>query len=225
MSSSFPDALDVDPVAAVDHHLRDGVVLEQLLERAVADDVVDDLAHEPCALVARQRRAVAGHLLLDRLLHPLPQVAVGGARHPRPQFVDHCPVHAVLHAGVRVAMRRACDPTRFRSRRRAARLRAASAETLCASTSVSRSRRVTRYPRPDEASRRWRAGALRRRARRAARRRPSSGRSTPVPISRCRVARRTWPSTERANGAWTAATVIGIPRLTAAGTSAALGSS
>ena len=45
-------ALDVDTVGAVDHHLGDGRVVEEALDRPVAERVVDDLAHE----LARARR-------------------------------------------------------------------------------------------------------------------------------------------------------------------------
>ena len=59
-------ALDVDPVERVDHDLGDGVVAEQRLERAVAEDVVGDLADDLAALLAGQRRPVERELLGDR---------------------------------------------------------------------------------------------------------------------------------------------------------------
>ena len=49
-------ALDPDVAGAVDHDLRDRVVGEKPLERAVAEDVVRDLLAEALAVVARQRR-------------------------------------------------------------------------------------------------------------------------------------------------------------------------
>src|SRR5947209_2523414 len=55
--------LHVDPVEVVDHDLRDRVVAEERVERAVAEDVVGDVARDPPALVASQRRAVQRELL------------------------------------------------------------------------------------------------------------------------------------------------------------------
>ena len=43
-------ALDVDVVGAVDHHLGDGLVVEERLDRAEARDVVDQLLDQPLAL-------------------------------------------------------------------------------------------------------------------------------------------------------------------------------
>jgi len=73
-------ALDVDPLAAVDHDLGHGVVAEERLERAVAEDVIGDLPDELATLIARQRRPVEGELLRDSPKDALGEVARGLGR-------------------------------------------------------------------------------------------------------------------------------------------------
>src|SRR5205823_4644215 len=68
-------ALDVHLVVGVDHDLRDRVVAEERLERAVAEDVVRDLADDPPALFACQRCPVERELLRDGAEHPIRDVA------------------------------------------------------------------------------------------------------------------------------------------------------
>ena len=96
-------ALDVDPVVRVDHDLRDGVVAQERLERAVAEDVVGDLADELPPLLPRQRRAVERELLRDRAQDALGEVLV---RLPleelRAEPLDARVVDAGLQLGVRV---------------------------------------------------------------------------------------------------------------------------
>ena len=46
-------ALDVDVVEAVDHDVADGGILEQRLQRAEAEDLVEDLLDELLALAPR----------------------------------------------------------------------------------------------------------------------------------------------------------------------------
>ena len=67
-------ALDVDPVVRVDHDLGHGVVAQERLERAVAEDVVGDLADELPPLLARERRAVERELLGHRAQHAVGEV-------------------------------------------------------------------------------------------------------------------------------------------------------
>ena len=57
VGSILPAALDVDALGAVDHHLLDPRVGEQVLERAEADGVADDPRRERLAIrLAEQRR-------------------------------------------------------------------------------------------------------------------------------------------------------------------------
>ena len=51
-------ALDVDVVAAIDHHLADGRVVQELLERAESHDVAGDVLGEELALLRGQCRFV-----------------------------------------------------------------------------------------------------------------------------------------------------------------------
>ena len=69
--------LDVDAVVCVDHDLGHAVVAQERLERAVAEDVVGDLADELPALLARERRPVERELLGDGAQDTLGDVLVG----------------------------------------------------------------------------------------------------------------------------------------------------
>src|SRR5689334_23032298 len=69
-------SLDVDPVGAVHHHLGDRVVGEELLEWAVAEDVVGELANELAALLARERRPREREFLGDGLEHVVAELAL-----------------------------------------------------------------------------------------------------------------------------------------------------
>ena len=53
--------LHVDAVAAVDHHLADGRVVEELFERAEPHYVAGDVVDEQLALLERQRRLLRFH--------------------------------------------------------------------------------------------------------------------------------------------------------------------
>ena len=77
VASITPGALDVDPVEAVDHHLGDGVVGEERLDRAVAEDVGRDLRISRSRSTAGERRAVAVELARDDLRRPPAQAARG----------------------------------------------------------------------------------------------------------------------------------------------------
>ncbi len=57
--------LDVDLRRAVDHDLGDGRVAEERLERPEADHLVDQLVHEPHALVARHGEVLVAHDPVD----------------------------------------------------------------------------------------------------------------------------------------------------------------
>ena len=67
-------ALDVDLVGRVDHDLRHAVVTQQRLDRAVAEDVVRQLADDLAALLAGQRGAVECELLVDRAVDAIREV-------------------------------------------------------------------------------------------------------------------------------------------------------
>ena len=98
-------ALDVDLVRAVDHQLGHGLVAQERLERAVAEDVVGDLAGDLRALLARQRRLVDGERLRHGLAHALGQLAVvaaGVREQARPEARDDLVVDARLELGERV---------------------------------------------------------------------------------------------------------------------------
>ena len=90
-------ALDVDVVRAVDHDLGDGVVAQERLERAVAEDVVGDLARDLGALLAGQRRLVEREGLRHRLADALGELAVvglGAREQPRAEAGDDLVVDA-----------------------------------------------------------------------------------------------------------------------------------
>ena len=90
------------------------VVGEEPLERAVAEDVVGDLAGEPVAVVAREPvswRELLRDLRLDPLAHG---VGVGDVEEPRAELADDREVDAVLELGEWIA----AVPSRSRRTRR-----------------------------------------------------------------------------------------------------------
>ncbi len=101
--------LDIDLVGGVDHHLGDGVVAEQRLERAVAEDVVADVADELAPFFPRQRRPVERELLGDRAEHAVRQILGGLALEQlRAETRDALVVDPRLQLGIRVAALRRC---------------------------------------------------------------------------------------------------------------------
>ena len=107
MRRELAAALDVDRVRAVDHDLGDGVVAQERLERAVAEDVVRDLAGDLRALLARQRRLVERDRLFDGLAHALGsssrrRLVVAGGEEARAEARDDVMVDARLELGERV---------------------------------------------------------------------------------------------------------------------------
>ena len=56
-----PVSLDVDVAGAVDHHLGDGGVIEELLDRTEAHDVAGDVLDQPLAFLHCQGRVVGVH--------------------------------------------------------------------------------------------------------------------------------------------------------------------
>src|SRR5262245_30316875 len=96
-------ALDVDHVGAVDHDLGHGVVLEERLERSVAEDVVGDLLGDLAALLAGQGRAVERQLLGDRAEDAVGELFVGlGREELWPQLCDAGVMDLRLQLRVRV---------------------------------------------------------------------------------------------------------------------------
>ena len=69
--------LDVDRVRAVDHDLGDLLVLEEPVDRAVAEDVVGDVLDELGLVGGRQRRPLLGQGRLQLLVHPAAEVVLG----------------------------------------------------------------------------------------------------------------------------------------------------
>jgi hypothetical protein len=100
-------SLDVDLVERVDHDLRDRVVAQERLERAVAEDVVGQLTDELAALFACERRAIERQLFGDRPIDALAEVlAVFLAEELGPELGDAGVVDPGLQLGVRVNLRR-----------------------------------------------------------------------------------------------------------------------
>jgi hypothetical protein len=97
--------LDPDVRRAVDHDLRHGVVGEQPLERAVAEDVVRDLDDQPLAVVARDR-GLGAEPAADVRDDPVAQLVLVQAllEDLRPQVRDHLHVHRVLEVGERLLL-------------------------------------------------------------------------------------------------------------------------
>ena len=83
-------ALHVHRVRAVDHDLGDVLVLQQPVDRAVAQDVVGDVLDELRLVGGRQRGPLLGECRLELLLHPTPQVVLGQPLvvEDRPELVD-----------------------------------------------------------------------------------------------------------------------------------------
>ena len=97
-------ALDEDRVVVVDHHLGDGVVAQEGLQRAVAEDVVRDLTGDLGALLPRQRRLVERERLRHRLAHALGELVVVARRveQARPDARDDVVVDPGLELAERI---------------------------------------------------------------------------------------------------------------------------
>ena len=75
--SSRPDALDVDRVGAVAHDLGDLLVVEEPVDRAVAEDVVGDVLDELGLVGGRQRGPLLGQGGVELVVDPATQVVLG----------------------------------------------------------------------------------------------------------------------------------------------------
>ena len=92
-------------VGAVDHDLRDRVVDEEPLERAVAEDVVGDLVRQALALVARDPDLVGEVALdVDETRSRSAAGSVATSDELRAELGDHAQVDAVLQLGVRLEL-------------------------------------------------------------------------------------------------------------------------
>ena len=69
-------ALDVDRLRAVDHDLGDLLVLEEAVDRAVAEDVVGDVLDELGLVGGRQRRPLLGQGGVELLVDPAAEVVL-----------------------------------------------------------------------------------------------------------------------------------------------------
>ena len=110
--------LDVDLVGAVDHHLGDARVVQERLERPVAEDVVGDLPLEVGAVARAERSLLGVQLLGDDHAHAESQlVAALEVEERAAEPGDARPVDLRLQLGVRIAgaLRHRADSTRSRS--------------------------------------------------------------------------------------------------------------
>ena len=70
-------ALDVDRLGPVDHDFGDVVVLQQPVDRAVAEDVVGDVLDELRLVGGRERRPLLGQRGVELLVDPPAKVVLG----------------------------------------------------------------------------------------------------------------------------------------------------
>ena len=199
------------------------VVGEERLERAVAEDVGRDLAHEPLAIVAAQRRAGRARARPSTACWTRSQVLVAVGRRRAPGRASRCtragrassarrtgratPVAARVHDSGSAA---SASAARARSRRAVALLAAASASPLSWS-----SRSIIALPSNAPRRRDWRKPA------------PFCG-SAATARPRCaRSARATPRSAQclRELGIGSRERTTGLPRLTAGATTGSLGTS
>ena len=136
-------ALDVDLARAVDHDLGDGLVAQERLERAEADDLVGDLLEHPDALGAGQGEAFLVDDLAEDLLDLAPDLDLVGQVELRVQVLDDPVLDPELDVPERLADRRLAGQSRRRRHGSAGRHRARPAGW------TRRRRRRRRLRRPD----------------------------------------------------------------------------
>ena len=85
----------------VDHDFRDRLVVEELLDRSVADDVVADVLRELFEQLAVERRAVLRERDDDRLVQALLELLLvdGVVVEQRAELADDLAVHLEMHVG------------------------------------------------------------------------------------------------------------------------------
>ena len=98
-------ALDVDLARAVDHDLGDGLVAQERLERAEADDLVGDLLEHPDALGAGQGEALLVDDLAEDLLDLAADLDLVGQVELRVQVLDDPALDPELDVPERLADR------------------------------------------------------------------------------------------------------------------------
>ena len=96
-------ALDVDLLRAVDHHLGDGLVAQERLERPEAEDLVGDLLEHPHPLGAGEGEALLVGDLAEQLLDLAPHLDLVREVELRVHLVDEPVLDAVLGLTERLA--------------------------------------------------------------------------------------------------------------------------
>ena len=95
--------LDVHLLRAVDHHLRQGFVAQERLQRAEAQDLVGDLLEHPHALGAGEGQALLVGDLAEELLDLAPDLDLVAQVELRVQLVDQPVLDAELCLAERLA--------------------------------------------------------------------------------------------------------------------------
>ena len=95
--------LDVDLLRAVDHDLGDGLVAQERLERAEAEDLVGDLLEHAHALGAGEGEALLVGDLAEELLDLAPDLDLVAEVELRVELVDEPVLDAVLRLAERLA--------------------------------------------------------------------------------------------------------------------------
>ncbi len=95
--------LDVDLLRPVDHHFRDGLVSQERLERAEAQDLVGDLLEHPHPLGAGEGQALLVGNLAEQLLDLATDLDLVAQVELRVELVDEPVLDAVLRLAERLA--------------------------------------------------------------------------------------------------------------------------
>ena len=114
-------ALDVDLLRPVDHHLGEGLVAQERLERAEAQDLVGDLLEHADALGAREGEALLVGDLAEELLDLAPDLDLVRQVELGVQLVDEPVLDAELRLAERLASRHGAREPRRRGPRRSRR--------------------------------------------------------------------------------------------------------
>src|SRR6478752_7196454 len=120
-------ALDVDLARAVDHDLGDGLITQERLQRAEADDLVGDLLEHPHAFGAREGQALLVDDLAEDLLDLAPDLDLVGEVELRVEILDHPALDPELDVPERLPD--GCGGAEALARRRRRRLAAGAARS------------------------------------------------------------------------------------------------